>query len=89
MRSGDALGSWGRAEWEAHLQAEAEAPWSAEALQARRETLGDRHPDTLTSISNVGMLLQAQGDLEGAAALMRAALAGELAAHSAGSGDAA
>ena len=34
VRSGDALGSWGRAEWEAHLQAEADAPWGDEVLQA-------------------------------------------------------
>ena len=41
-----------------------------EALEARRETLGDRHPHTLTSINNLGLLLQAQGDLDGAAVLL-------------------
>ena len=35
---------------------------------------GSRHPDTLVSISNLGSLLQAQGDLEGAAALLREVL---------------
>ena len=34
-----------------------------EALQARRETLGERHPDTIASISNSGMLLKDKGDL--------------------------
>ena len=37
-----------------------------QALQARRETLGDRHPDTLGSINNLGIVLERQGDLEGA-----------------------
>ena len=45
-----------------------------EALQARRETLGDRDSSTLTSINNLGSLLQAKGDLEGAAPLLREAL---------------
>ena len=27
-----------------------------------RETLGDRHPNTLISIGNLGLLLQAKGD---------------------------
>ena len=31
-------------------------PLLEEALQGRRETLGDRHPDTLTSISKMGEL---------------------------------
>ena len=39
-------------------------PLYEEALQARRVTLGDRHPDTLTSISNMGGLLQDMGQLE-------------------------
>ena len=45
-----------------------------EALQARRETLGDKHPDTLGSINNLANLLKDQGDLEGAGALYREAL---------------
>ena len=32
---------------------------------------GSRHPDTLTSIYNLGTLLKDQGDLEGAATLFR------------------
>ena len=36
-------------------------PLYRETLAARRETLGDRHPDTLTSISNMAVLLKAQG----------------------------
>ncbi|EOD31212.1 hypothetical protein EMIHUDRAFT_253610 [Emiliania huxleyi CCMP1516] len=34
-----------------------------EALAACRETLGDRHPETLTSIYNLGLLLEKQGRL--------------------------
>ena len=33
-----------------------------------------RHPDTLISINNLGLLLQDQGDLDGAAPLYREAL---------------
>ena len=33
-----------------------------------------RHPGTLTSINNLGMLLKDQGDLDGAAPLLREAL---------------
>ena len=47
-----------------------------EALQARRETLGDRHPDTLTSIGNMGSLLEAQGQLDEARPLYEEALQG-------------
>ena len=36
-------------------------PLLREALKVRRETLGDRHPDTLISINNLGMLLKDQG----------------------------
>ena len=35
-----------------------------EDLTASRETLGDRHPHTLTAISNLGLLLQDQGKLD-------------------------
>ena len=41
--------------------------------QARRETLGDRHMNTLSSINNLGALLHAQGDLSGAEVLFREA----------------
>jgi len=43
-------------------------------LQASREVLGDRHPDTLTSVNDLAMLLKAQGDLAGAEPLFREAL---------------
>ncbi|EOD18039.1 hypothetical protein EMIHUDRAFT_196071 [Emiliania huxleyi CCMP1516] len=45
-----------------------------EALEAKRETLGDRHQDTLRSINNLGNLLMNKGDLDGAEALLREAL---------------
>ena len=48
-----------------------------EALVARRETLGDRHPSTLASIGSLGSLLYAKGDLNGAEGLLREALARE------------
>ena len=35
-----------------------------EALQGRREVLGDHHPDTLNLISNMGLLLQGMGELQ-------------------------
>jgi hypothetical protein len=40
----------------------------------RRETLGNRHPDTLNSINNLGTLLRAKGDLAAAEPLYREAL---------------
>ena len=43
-------------------------------MNVRREKLGNRHPDTLTSIYNLGSLLVYPGDLVGAAPLMRKAL---------------
>ena len=46
---------------------------SREALKARRETLGDRHKSTLTSIANLGSLLEARGNLAGAEELLREA----------------
>ena len=42
----------------------------------QRETLGNRHPDTLTSIHNLGELLRAKGDLAAAEPLCREALEG-------------
>ena len=38
-------------------------PLYREALEAQRGTLGDRNPDTLSSINNLSALLQAKGDL--------------------------
>jgi tetratricopeptide (TPR) repeat protein len=49
-------------------------PLLCEALQAYRETLGPRHPNTLNSINSLGMLLRAQGDLAGAEPLLRESL---------------
>ena len=49
-------------------------PLFEEALQARRAALGDRHPATLISISNMGSLLQAMGKLEEARPLVEEAL---------------
>ena len=49
-------------------------PLLEEALQARRATLGDRHPDTLVSISNMGGLLKHMGKPEEARPLYEEAL---------------
>ena len=35
-----------------------------EVLEARRATLGPKHPNTLTSMNNLALLLQAQGKLD-------------------------
>ena len=49
-------------------------PLLREALDRRREILGNRHPHTLASIHNLGTLLQAKGDLAAAEPLYREAL---------------
>ena len=49
-------------------------PLLREVLEARRAALGDRHPDTLESINNLGSLLFDQGKLDEAATLLREAL---------------
>jgi tetratricopeptide (TPR) repeat protein len=49
-------------------------PLYREAVKVSRETVGNRHPDTLTSINNLGLLLQAKGDLAAAEPLYREAL---------------
>ena len=46
-------------------------PLLREALEVKRETLGNRHPSTLTSINNLAMLLKGKGDLAAAKPLMR------------------
>eukprot|EP00931_Biecheleriopsis_adriatica_P020795 TRINITY_DN1378_c0_g1_i5.p2 TRINITY_DN1378_c0_g1~~TRINITY_DN1378_c0_g1_i5.p2 ORF type:complete len:191 (-),score=32.56 TRINITY_DN1378_c0_g1_i5:178-669(-) len=60
------------------------APFLEEALKARRQQLGDLHPDTLmgdlhpntlTSMNNLGMLFQAMGKLDEAAPLLEEAAA--------------
>ena len=40
-------------------------------LEVQRETLGNRHPDTLGSISNLGRLLYEKNDLAAAELLYR------------------
>ena len=40
----------------------------------QRETLGNRHPDTLNTISNLGLLLKDKGDLAAAEPLLREAV---------------
>ena len=45
-------------------------------LEGRRETLGDRHPSTLSLVYNLGSLLQKQGRLGDAIPLFREALEG-------------
>ena len=44
------------------------------ALEKQRETLGNRHPSTLNSINNLGLLLEAKGDLAAAEQLLCEAL---------------
>jgi hypothetical protein len=51
-------------------------PLYEESLVARRRTLGDEHPDTLTSIYNLGKLLAAKGDLPRAIVLFEEELRG-------------
>ena len=51
-------------------------PLLQEALAGRRETLGDKHIDTLISINNMAGLLQAQGKLAEAESLFREAYKG-------------
>ena len=46
------------------------------AVQKKRATVGNTHPDTLTSLSTLALLLHDQGDLAGAELLQREALAG-------------
>ena len=42
-----------------------------------RKTLGNRHPSTLTSIGNLGILSYTKGDLAAAELLLREALEGQ------------
>ncbi|MBX3378402.1 MAG: serine/threonine protein kinase [Phycisphaeraceae bacterium] len=49
-------------------------PLQESALATRRRVLGEDHPDTLTSISNMGVLLQDQGKLDQAEPYYREAL---------------
>ena len=56
---------------------ESAMPLQQKALRARRGVLGDDHPDTLTSIDNMGRLLRAMGKLQEAETYYREALAGK------------
>ena len=47
------------------------------ALEGYEKALGAEHPDTLSSVNNLGSLLRNKGDYEGAAALYRRALEGK------------
>jgi len=48
----------------------------ASALEAREATLGEEHPDTLTSVSHLGLVLERQGKYEEAEAMHRRDLKG-------------
>uniref|UniRef100_UPI0035AEEE54 tetratricopeptide repeat protein n=1 Tax=Promineifilum sp. TaxID=2664178 RepID=UPI0035AEEE54 len=50
-------------------------PYSKRALEIRERVLGPDHPDTATSLNNLGYLLKAQGDLAGARPYYERALA--------------
>ena len=50
-------------------------PLFERALAIREKALGPEHPDTATSLNNLALLLQAQGDLAGARPLFERALA--------------
>tara|TARA_B100000780_G_scaffold178517_1_gene125140 strand:+ start:205 stop:516 length:312 start_codon:yes stop_codon:yes gene_type:complete len=59
-------------------KAEEATPLFEEMLQGRRETLGDRNEDTLTSISILARLLEDQGKLGEAIPLYMEALEGSV-----------
>jgi CHAT domain-containing protein/tetratricopeptide (TPR) repeat protein len=50
-------------------------PKARQALAIREEVLGEKHPDTATSLNNLGAILQAQGDYAAAKPLHERALA--------------
>ena len=47
-----------------------------QALETREKVLRPEHPDTLTSVSNLGLVLSSQGEYEEAEAMHRRALEG-------------
>ena len=49
-------------------------PLYREALDAQRATLGNRHPNTLNCINNLGRLVKDKGDYDAAEPLFREAL---------------
>eukprot|EP00964_Phaeocystis_antarctica_P052955 scaffold31025_cov61-Phaeocystis_antarctica.AAC.2 len=62
---------------EAKLLYEEQLQASKETMRVNRETLGDKHPDTLESIHATGWLLQELGELEEARPLLEEALQGQ------------
>ena len=44
------------------------------ALETREKVLGADHPDTLSSVNSLGILLKAKGDYDGAEQLFRCEL---------------
>ncbi len=50
-------------------------PYYEQALAIRKEVLGEKHPDTATSLNNLGYLLQAMGDYAAARPYYEQALA--------------
>ena len=60
--------------YKAHKVSEA-IPVAREAVRLRQEALGPRHPDTATSLDDLGAILMVSGDTAAAEALMREALA--------------
>jgi len=60
--------------YKAHKYAEA-IPVAREALRLRQEALGPKHPDTATSLDDLGAMLMVNGDVAAAEPLMREALA--------------
>lgn len=53
---------------------DAALPLQERAIALRRQALGDDHPDTLTSINNMGGLLHARGEIAAAEPYLREAL---------------
>jgi tetratricopeptide (TPR) repeat protein len=68
----------GNTAWYLHLRGEyaAAEEISRDALDGREKVLGLEHPDTLTSVSNLGSVLKSQGKYEQAEAMHRRALEG-------------
>ena len=50
------------------------AELSKRVLQAQRDALGNHHPETLSSMTSLGLLLKKQGDLDSAEPLLDEAL---------------
>ena len=57
-----------------HLRVEADGEREAVALDAQQAVLGPQHPNTATSLNNLGMLLQDLNDLDGARPYLERAL---------------